>query len=165
MWKMLPSVKCSRLCLCTRLLIESATVDFFLNLQKKGQFGHSEEGASTTESCIFQLATHTVTNLPPVLTSPLSPHHTHKHQHSPQRTWPVWSSWDLSLTLHAQKSVLMKDRGVLIYFVCIWVTVGAKVGAQLAQTDNCSTTITHGNILQCLNIVNNFQTLQNQDYR
>lgn len=57
----LPSVKCSRLCLCTRLLMESATVDFFLNLQKS-QFGHSEHEASTTQNGIFQLATHTITN-------------------------------------------------------------------------------------------------------
>lgn len=54
--------------------------------------------------------------------------------------------------------------GVLIYFVYEWVNTGAKVGAQLTQTTAVQPS-PMGTFLQCLNIVNNFQTLQNQDYR
>lgn len=51
-------------------VVDRISYSRFLPKSAKSQFGHSEEGASTTESFIFHLATHTVTNLPPVLTSP-----------------------------------------------------------------------------------------------
>lgn len=54
-------------------VVDRISYSRFLPKSAKNQFGHSE-GASTTEN-MFQLATHTVTNLPPVLTSPtITPH-------------------------------------------------------------------------------------------
>lgn len=120
MWKTaLPSVKCSRLCLCTRLLIESATVDFFLNLQKVNLVILNKKHQQQRMMPLSWPPT--VTNTPSVLTNPLSSHHTQKLQHSPQRTWSTWSSWDVSLTLRAQKSVLMKerDKGVFWFILCV----------------------------------------------
>lgn len=102
---MLPSVKCSRLCLCTRLLMESATVDFFLNLQKS-QFGHSEHEARCEP---FQLAIYIVTSVPLVFTNPLSSHYICKLEHIPHRPWSTWSSWDLSFVFCAQKSILIVE--------------------------------------------------------
>lgn len=91
-------------------VVDRISYSRFLPKSAKSQFGHSEQEASTIENDASQLSTHTVTNMPSVLINPLSSHHTQKLQHSPQRTWSTWSSWDVPLTLHAQKSVLMKER-------------------------------------------------------
>lgn len=97
-------------------VVDGISYSRFLPKSAKSQFGHSEEGASRTENQIFQPAIPTVCNMPPGLTKPLflTTHTNFSTIHREPNLANV-VLWDLSLTLHAQKSTLMKerDKGVL----------------------------------------------------
>lgn len=139
MWKLLPSVKCSRLCLCTRLLIESATVDFFLNLQKVSLVILKKEHQEQRTKSFSQPSPQSVTCLqgspnPCYLTTHTNFSTIHRE---PNLAHVVL--WDLSLTLHAQKSILMKerDKGVFWFIFCVygWMWVQKWEHSWLRQTN------------------------------
>lgn len=166
MWKIaLPSVKCSRLCLCTRLLIESATVDFFLNLQKVSLVMLNKKHQQQRMMPLSWPPTQSQT----CLQCSSTPCHltTHKNFSTAHRELGQHGPLGMCLLPFVHRIYLDEREGqggVLIYFVCEWVNMGAKVGAQLTQTTAVQPS-PMGTFLQCLNIVNNFQALQNQDYR